>query len=132
MDKITSIGELEAAIEELKVEQELKAQLLREEFLIVAEGFEPINLLKDTLSKGASSLNLFDSILGTVLGVAAGSLSRNVFVGSSANVFRKLLGSTFQLSVTNIVRRNTKAIKTFGRFIAQRVFQNTKSNSGKL
>lgn len=132
MEKIASIGELEAAIAVLIAEQEVKGKLLREEFFNVAESLEPINLLKDTFREGTSSLNLFDGILGTIAGVAAGSLSRKVFVGSSANVIRNLLGSAFQFSVTNIVRRNTKAIKTFGRLIIQRIFKRKKENSGKL
>jgi len=132
MDKIASIGELEAAIVVLKAEQELKVQLLRNEFFTIVEGLKPINLIKDTFREGASSLNLFDSILGTVVGVAAGSLTRNVFVGASAGVIRKVMGSAFQLGVTNIVRRNTKAIKTFGRYITQRIFNRKEENSGKL
>lgn len=132
MEKITSIGELETAISVLKVEQELKGQLVREEFIIVAESLEPINLLKDTFREGATSLNLFDGILGTIVGVAAGSLSRNVFVGASSNVIRKLLGSAFQFGVTSIVGRNTRAIKTVGKFIAQRIFKRNGSNSDKL
>jgi hypothetical protein len=132
MGKITSISELDAAIESLKIEQEIKGQLLREEFFSVSESLKPINLLKSTFREGASSLNLFDSILGTVVGVAAGSLTRKVFVGASAGVIRKVMGSAFQLGVTNIVRRNTKAIKTFGRYITQRIFNRKEENSGKL
>lgn len=132
MEKITSISELEVAIESLMTEKEIKGQLLREEFFSVSESLKPINLLKSTFREGTSSLNLVDGIIGTVVGVAAGSLSRKVFVGSSANVIRNLLGSAFQFSVTNIVRRNTKAIKTFGRLIIQRIFKREKENSGKL
>jgi hypothetical protein len=129
MEKITSIGDLEAAIAVLSNEQEHKGQLLREEFYIVSDRLKPLNILKDTFREGTSSLNLLDCILGTVAGVAAGNLSKNIIVGTSANVFKKLMGSAFQFSVTNIVRRNTKAIKTFGKFIAQRVFQRKRSNS---
>lgn len=129
MEKITSIGELEAAIEVLRAEKELKGQLLREEYYSASESLKPINILKDTFREGTSSLNLFDGILGIIVGVAAGNLSKNIIVGTSANVFKKLMGSAFQFSVTNIVRRNTKAIKTFGKFIAQRVFQRKRSNS---
>jgi hypothetical protein len=132
MEKIASIGELEAAIALLIAEQEVKGQLLREEFFNVAESLEPINLLKDTFREGKSSLNLFDAILGTIAGVAAGSLSRNVFVGSSANLVRKFLGSAIQSGVTGMIRRNTRAIKTFGKFIAQRIFKRNGSNSDIL
>jgi hypothetical protein len=129
MGKITSIGGLEAKIEALKVEQELKGQLLREEFLIVSESLKPINLLKSTFREGTSSLNLVDGIIGTVVGVAAGSLSRKIFVGASANVFRRLMGTAIQFSITSIVGRNTNAIKSAGKFITQRIFHRNRSNS---
>jgi len=132
MGKITSISELEAAIESLKIEQEIKGQLLREEFFIVSESLKPINLLKNTFREGTSSLNLVDGILGTIVGVAAGSLSRKVFVGASANVIRRFMGTALQFSITSIVGRNTEAIKTFGRYISQRFFHRNRSNSDKL
>jgi hypothetical protein len=129
MEKITSIGELEAAIDVLKAEQQLRGLLLREEFFIVSESLKPINILKSTFREGTSSVNLVDGILGTIVGVATGSLSKRVFVGASASIFRKLLGSALQFSVTSIVGRNPKVIKTIGRFIAQRIFNRNRSNS---
>jgi len=129
MEKITSIGELEAAIDVLKAEQQLRGLLLREEFFIVSESLKPINILKSTFREGTSSVNLVDGILGTIVGVATGSLSKRVFVGASASIFRKLLGSALQFSVTSIVGRNPKVIKTIGKFIAQRIFNRNRSNS---
>lgn len=129
MEKITSIGELEVAIESLKTEKEIKGQLLREEFFSVSESLKPINLLKSTFKEGTSSINLVDGIIGTVVGVAAGSLSRKIFVGASASLFKRFMGSALQFSITSIVGRNTHAIKTFGKYIAQRIFHRNRSNS---
>jgi hypothetical protein len=129
MEKITSIGELEAAIEVLKAEQEIKGQLLRDEFFSVSERLKPINLIKSTFREGISSQNLFNGILGTVVGVAAGSLSRKIFVGASANILRRFMGTVLQFSITSIVGRNTKAIKNFGKYITQRFFNRNRSNS---
>ncbi|MBE0662426.1 MAG: hypothetical protein IH597_08155 [Bacteroidales bacterium] len=127
METITSIGELDATIAILKAEQEYKEHLLWDEFFGVVEGLKPINLLKDTFREGASSLK-FDGVLGAIAGVAVGSLSRSVFVGASSNLFRKLLGTALQFGVTNIVGRNTNRIRTFGNFIAQRIFKRKKAN----
>jgi hypothetical protein len=123
MGKITSISELETAITILKADRELKGQIFRQEFCFVSESLQPINVLKSAFRDGTSSLNLYDGILGAIAGVAVGALTRKVLVGSSANLFRKLLGSVVQFAATRIVSRNTKSIKLVGSYILQRLIQ---------
>jgi len=128
MQNITSPAELKNAIRLLEVEQTIKGQLLKEQFHITYESLKPINILKNTLNDVASSPYLIDNILGTAMGMASGYLSKKIFVGTSGNIFRKLVGSVLQFGVTNIVAKNPEAIKSFSRFIFKNIFHKKENN----
>lgn len=129
MDKIASVAELEDAILLLKVEQEVKEQLLREQFYLVYDSLKPLNLLKSTIKEVTSSPDVLHNLVGTAVGLATGYLSRKIVVRASGNILRKLLGSILQFGVTNIVARNPETIKTVSHFINQHIFQSNRSNS---
>ena len=117
MQDITSIAELKNAIQLLKAEQATKEQLLKEQFCITYESLKPVNILKNTLNKVASSPYLIDNILGTAIGLTSGYLTKKLVVNTSGNIFRKLVGSVLQFGVTNLVAKNTETIKSFGKYI---------------
>jgi hypothetical protein len=117
MQTITSIAELKNAIVLLEAEQDIKAQLLKEQFFITYESLKPVNLLKSSFHEVVSSPYLMDDILGTLLGLVSGFLSKKIVVGASGNLLRKLMGSVLQFGVTNIVAQHPDAIKSIGQFI---------------
>jgi hypothetical protein len=119
MQNITSTAGLKNAIQLLEIEQVVNGQLLKEQFYITIESLKPINLLKSTFKDIATSPFLIDNILGTAMGLATGSLSKKIFIGTSGNMFRKLIGSILQLGVTNFVAKRPDAIKLIGQFIFQ-------------
>src|SRR4030042_3487647 len=101
MQNITSTADLKNAIQLLEVEQGIKGQLLKEQFLLTFESLKPVNLLKSTLNDAASSPYLIDNILGNLLGLVTGYLTKKIFIGASGNKFRKLIGSILQFGVVN-------------------------------
>lgn len=123
MENINTSADLKNAIKILELEQAASGQLLREQFYITYESLKPVNLLKSTLSDVASSPFLIDNIINTALGLATGYLSKKIVVGTSANLFRKLLGSFLQLGVTNTVSQHPENIKSLGKFIVQQLFR---------
>jgi hypothetical protein len=129
MEKIASIAELDAAIAVLQAQREREEQLLRQEFFSVTESLKPINILKSTFRAGTSSPGFYDGILGAVAGIAVGSLSRNILVGSSTSFFRKLLGSAVQLGISGVIGRNTSRIKAYGKSVVQRIFKRNRASS---
>ncbi|MDP3003814.1 MAG: hypothetical protein WC854_08605 [Bacteroidales bacterium] len=131
MQNITSTAGLKNAIQLLEVEQAIKGQLLKEQFYIAIESLKPVNLLKSTLNDISTSPYLIDNILGTTMGLATGYLSKKIIVGSSGNMFRKLLGSFLQFGVTTIVAKNPDAIKLIGQFIFQHFLRKKEMNSEK-
>ena len=129
MRKITPADELRNAILLMETEQDIKEQLLREQFRLTYESLKPINLIKSTIHDIASSPYLLDNILGAVVGLASGYISKKAVVGSSNSVFRKLLGTVLQFGVTNLVAHNPDTIKKVSRNIFQLLFQKKEANT---
>lgn len=129
MEKITTSAELKDAIQLLEFEHTYKGQLLKEQVLLVHENLKPVNLIKNALSEVTSSPYLTDNLLGSTVGLASGYVSRIIAVGSSGNVFKKLLGTILQFGVTNVVARHTDTIKSIGQFIYQHFLHKKEMNA---
>jgi hypothetical protein len=114
MQNITSIAELKNAIQLLEVEQADKGQLVKEQFFITYESLKPVNLLRSSVNDIASSPYLIDNILGAAMGFVSGFVSKKIFIGSSGNKLRQLLGHVLQLGVTNFVALHPGAVRTIG------------------
>jgi hypothetical protein len=110
-------GELMDTIHLLETEQDEKGRLLKEQFHLTYESLKPVNIIKNTLNDITSAPFLTDNILGSVVGLATGYLTRVIVVGRSVNIFRKLFGSLIQLAVSRMVAQNRKGIKTLGDFL---------------
>ena len=131
MQTITSISELKDAIQLLESEQDIKRQILKEQFLFVYESFKPVNLISRTLNDITKSPFLVDNMLGTAIGLASGFLSKKIFVGDSGSLVRKLLGSVLQFGVTNVVAQHSDAIKSIGQVIVKYFLRKREKNSDK-
>lgn len=129
MQNITSSTGLKDAIKLLEAEQEIKAQLLKEQLYLTYESLKPVNLLKRTLKEISSSPYLIDNLSGSAMGLLSGFLSRKIFVGSSGNIIRKLVGSILQFGVTNIVAQNSDVIKSISQAIFQYFLRKRELNS---
>ena len=131
MQNITSVAELKNAIQLLEVEQNLKGKILKEQFYLVYENFKPINLLTGTLKDIVKSPYIIDNILGTVMGLATGYLSKKIFIGASGNKIKKIIGSILQFGITNVVAQNSDSVKLFGRSLLQHFFRKREMNTEK-
>jgi hypothetical protein len=129
MERIKDVAGLRQAIQSLEAEQEVKAQLLKEQFRITSANFKPLNLLKSSVSDLASSPYLVENIIGTSIGLATGFLAKKVFIGASGNVIRKLFGSVLQFGVTNLFARHPDSVTSIGQNILRSIFLNKAKNS---
>jgi len=123
MEKITCAAELKIVIQNLEFEQEVQGQLLKEHFFLTFDSLKPANLIKNTLQDITSSPYLLDNMLGSVMGMFSGYLSKKIAVGTSHNLFRKMAGSLLQFGVTNIVAQHSDILKSVGNFIIDRIRQ---------
>jgi hypothetical protein len=119
MENTSSRAELKDLIQLLELQQAIEGELLKEQFYLTYDSLKPVNLLKSTISEAVSFPILFNNILGTAVGLATGYVSKKIIVGTSGNLFRKLLGFAAQLGVTNTVAQHPGAIRSTGQFIYQ-------------
>lgn len=120
---------LKTQIQLLEAEQSVKGQILKDQFYVVYESLKPLNILLRTLKDISSSPNLIDNVLSTTIGLASGYLSKKIFIGTSGNLIRKLIGSALQYGVTDVVRQHPDTIKSLGQFILQHLFRKKEANS---
>jgi hypothetical protein len=129
MQNINSSASLRNAISLLEAEQEIKGQLLKDQFLLTVDSMRPVNVLKSTLRDISSSPKLIDNILGLTMGITSGFLTNKIFVGASGNLVRKLLGSVLQFGVTNAVAQHPETLKSYGQMIMQYFLHRREKNS---
>jgi hypothetical protein len=122
MQSITTTSELKASIKILEDKQLLQGQLIKEQFNRITESLKPVNLLKFTLNEVISSPNILTKILSTTIGVAAGFISVRVFMGSSRNLIKKLVGSLLQVGITDLIYENPETLISIGKKIFQGIF----------
>lgn len=131
MGNINSAAELRLAIEAKQFELTIQGQLLKEHFFVTFESLKPINLIKSTLSEITSSPYLIENMLGAVTGMVSGYVSKKIAVGTSHNLFRKIMGSVLQFGVTNIVAQHPDILKSIGDFIIKQLFHKNTNNTAK-
>ena len=131
MEKITCAAELKIAIQNLEFEQEIQGQLLKEHFFLTFDSLKPANLIKNALQDITSSPYLLDNMLGSVMGMFSGYLSKKIAVGTSHNLFRKMAGSLLQFGVTNLVAQHSDILKSVGNFIIDRIHNRKEKNIEK-
>jgi hypothetical protein len=129
MQKVTTYAGLQDAIQLLKEEQTVKSQLLKEQLIVSYESLKPLNLFKSALKDISSSPGIGENLLGSAVGLASGYLSKKIFIGTSGNLLRKLIGSVLQYGVTNVVAKHPDAIKTFGQFIMEHLGRNKETKT---
>ena len=122
MENISCAAELKLAISEKQFELEVQGQLLKEEFFIAYESLKPVSLIKSTLTEITSSPYLIDNMLGAVMGMLSGYVSKKIAVGTSHNLFRKIMGIVLQFGVTNLVAQHPEVLKNFGQMIIEKIF----------
>jgi len=125
MNDINSAAELKLAIQAKQFEHAIQGQLLKDELAIAFESLKPISIIKNTLSEITSSPYLMENMLGAVVGLISGYVSKKIAVGTSHNVFRKVMGSVLQFSVTNLVAQHPEILKNFGQLIIEKIFHKT-------
>lgn len=117
MENITSTTDLKNAILLLEAEHHAKSLELKEEFTVAYKSINPLNLIKETLNGDDSSPGILENIVTGGIGLATGYITRRLFIGPSANVFRKLLGSALQFGTTSLIAKNGQTIKSVGQLL---------------
>ncbi len=122
MENISSASELQDAIQLLEAKQTVSLMTMKSNFRKAYENLKPINLIGNILDEITTSPFLTNNIIDSAIGLTAGYISRKAVVKESDGVLRKLFGIVLQFGVTNLVAQNPESVKSFGKFILQRIF----------
>ncbi|HTB99308.1 MAG TPA: hypothetical protein VK705_01360 [Ferruginibacter sp.] len=121
--EINNHDQLKAAISQLEREAILKKELLVDQFHTTYENLQPINIIKNQLSKIIGSSTVQNDAVGTAMGVGAGLLSKKVYERGSNNIFKQLLGTALEFGVAGIVANNSEKIKEVAANLLDKLFK---------
>ena len=119
MQKTNSDTSMKDAIQEIKHKQAEEVKLLKEQFHLVYESIQPINIIKKTFKEAAGSEELKENILNTSLGLLVGYLSKALFEDVKISPLKKLLGTAILFGMTQIVAKNPETVKSIGKRFLQ-------------
>jgi hypothetical protein len=122
MENINSAAELKLAIQAKQFEQAIQGELLKDQLLLTIDSLKPINLIKNTLSELTSSPYLIANMMSAITGLATGYVSKKITVGTTHSIFREIMGSVLQFSVTNLIAQSPEILKNIGQLIIERIF----------
>jgi hypothetical protein len=124
MENISSTANLKEAIQILESKQAVHLLQLREELYFTLESLKPANLIDSSLKEIASSPYLVNNILGVAVGLFTGYITRKtMLIGLPGNKYGRIMSNALQFGITNLVANSPKVIKSFGKFVFQKIFR---------
>jgi hypothetical protein len=108
MNNINHTETLQEAIQLLKMQQAGQLDQLKEQYRHTYEHLKPINILKRSFNMLTSKADFKGSVLSNIVGIGTGYLTKKVLLGSTPNIFKKVLGTLVQLAITNVVTKKTE------------------------
>ena len=98
-------------------------RLLKDQFHIAYESIKPVNLIKNLVHEVTASPEIKKDILGNVIGLATGFISKKLIVDEDSNAFKKIFGTIFQFAVANVVSKHSTDIKAVGTALFNNFFK---------
>lgn len=109
---ITTRAELKLAILQLEAKKIAQKNDLLLQLKQTKESLKPANLIKDAFHEFRSGPGLGSKVLNATIGIGAGLLSKRMMIGTSTNIFKKVIGSALELGVAGVVAKNGQEIKS--------------------
>jgi ribosomal protein S5 len=121
MQTISSVAELKLSIRELEARSIEQEFILRNAATETLESLNPINMIRSKFNSAVKTPGFGKSVLINGLGLAAGILSKKIFLRGSTNIFKKVLGTVVELGVAKAVANNADTIKSGGMQLLKKV-----------
>ena len=128
MKQKTNFELLNDEIRLLKSKQDYEFEILRQQFHLTSEGLKPLNLISNTLRNIVTLPATGNTLIDNTISMATGFLSKKLMIGSSSNAIIRGLGTLVQFGISNIVYKNSFAIKAIGGSILQTIFSKKKKD----
>jgi len=123
--------ELKEAIGLLKKKQAIELRLLKEQVHTVHESIKPMNIIKNAFHQVAAAPDIKNNIIGSIIGLASGYVSKKIFIGGSHNPITRIMGTLLQIGITNVTAKNADTIKSIGEKVAKFVFKKSDKDNLK-
>jgi hypothetical protein len=132
MEKVTNIEELKEAIARLEYKHKLQWEELKDNIGEAFESVKPINLLRSTYRDFLSTPNMPENVIGSILGLTTGFVTRKLIVKKSGNIVRNFAGGLAQMLITNFMSRYSGSFKAIGSGLLHKIFFKNKVRTVKV
>lgn len=105
---------------------------LKEYFKETYESLKPINILKNTFKKAASSPDLKSKVANAAIGITVGFLAKKLFGGNSTNPLIKIAGTLIGSFVGSKAEDNAEGIKSIGSLLVSKIANSFQSNGSGI
>jgi hypothetical protein len=120
--EINNRDQLKATIAQLELQAIEQKESLATQFHITYENLQPINIIKNQLSKLTDTSSLSNDPIGRAMGLGAGLLSKKLYERGSGNIFKQILGSALEFGIARIVANNSEKIKELASNVLNKLF----------
>lgn len=96
-------------------------ELIRDQLHEICESLRPCNLIKNAIQDLTNSSETKNNLANNAIGLGAGTFVKDLFMGSSNNFGKKILGTIIQFSVANLVSKHFDAIKLIATNLLKRI-----------
>ena len=114
MTTIHSASDLRSRILLLEAKTLQQEKEIKETASAALNSLKPANLIKSTFQSTMKSPGVGKNLIQGALGLAAGFLSKKLFVMGSGNIIKKALGTVVELGVAKAVAKNADKITSSG------------------
>jgi hypothetical protein len=113
MAKISQTGLLKERIRLLEIQQAEEGKMVKEELRSVYQNLNPINLIKNSVKKLATSDELKSMLFENCVALISGLLTKKILTSDKSHPIIKLLASLLQLGATNLAANYKDVIVGF-------------------
>jgi hypothetical protein len=122
---------LKAAIIALEKKSADEFIVLKQNFSARMEALRPINLIKNTFTDVANSTEIKESVVSGLAGMTAGFFTKKLFVGSSSNPLKRILGSVIQFTTARLVSKHAVDIGNITQNLVNRFLTRKEDNENQ-
>jgi hypothetical protein len=115
MQAIITASGLREAIILLENKRKSEEAVLRKQLHETYESIKPINIIKATYADVVASQDLKYNLVNTAVGLTVGYVCKTLFEGVAHSPLRKLAGTVLLFGITNVIRKNPEAVKSFAK-----------------
>jgi hypothetical protein len=117
MPEKTPYSELKEAIAKLENEQAIQKQVLRDQFKTTYENLNPLNLIKNSISKFAESPEVKNNLVNIVVALTTGIISKRLIAGKRGETPLRKAGVAILSGLNAYIAGNPEVIRSVSQYL---------------